>query len=286
MQEVDRINRHSSKLKLILISFIILACFFLLLTIIGLIVNGLFEFDTTKEVYLLKGTNIELVPHVISIIIIAVILVALMVYINRKIKKADPLKKPKGILLLVEILVTTIDNFTVNMVGEKMKSLAPYLGYLAIYLFTANIFGLFGFTPPTANLSVTLTFGLTTFILIRYYGIKANGWGHFKSLFSPILLTPINIIGEIAVPFTLSIRLFGNILSGAIIMTLIYTGLGLGLNGLLTVLFHSNFGGIGELLTPFLGVPLFHIYFDLFSGFIQTFVFILLTSVFISNATN
>lgn len=282
----------------------IIVGFFIIVSALFFLINLFFykttnPLDETKEAFMLKGTNSQyfiLVPHVISIIIIVIFLLILMFIINRKIKKADPLAKPKGLLLLVEIMVTSIDHFTIDMLGEKMKSFSPYIGLLAIYLFTANVFGLLGFTPPpTANLTVTLTFGLTTFFLIRYYGIKYQGWGHFGSLFQPILLSPINIIGELAVPFSLSLRLFGNILSGAIIMSLIYGGLGLGFSALFTNVLHIETVGTGtwatvlgnpaDILAPLTGfVPLLHIYFDLFAGLIQTFVFILLTSVFISNA--
>ncbi len=287
------IPKRSSSLILSIAA--IVAGFFIVVTLIGIIVSSLFNYEEvtinneTKMMFHLKWVESDafvLVPHVISIIIIVVFLLLLMIIINVKIKKSDPFVKPKGLLLLVEIFVSSIDNFTVEMLGEKLKSFAPYIGYLAIYLFAANVFGLIGFTPPpTANLSVTLTFGLTTFILIRYYGIKYNGWGHFKSLFQPILLSPINIIGELAIPFSLSLRLFGNILSGVIIMALIYGGIGLGFNTLLTNVFQTN-AEFGEIFAPFLGfVPLIHIYFDLFSALIQTFVFILLTAVFISNAS-
>lgn len=218
--------------------------------------------------------NWNVTSHVVSIIILTIGLLILFFFINRKLKKADPLKKPKGILLLTEMLVTMIDNFTVDMLGEKLKRVSPYIGFLAIYLFAANTIGLFGFTPPTSSISVTFTFGLTTFFMIRYYGVKFKGKEHFTDLFKPILLTPINIVGELALPISLSMRLFGNILSGVVVMSLVYTALGL-------------LSPILELLTGFtFVVPLMHIYFDLFSGFIQTFVFILLSSVFLSNATD
>ena len=102
------------------------------------------------------------------------------VIINRKIRKADPLGEPKGIILLLMIFVEMIDNFTINLVGNKAKGLSTYVGFLAVYLFSANAIGLLGFTPPTSSISVTLTFGLTTFLLIRYYGIKTNGFGQLK----------------------------------------------------------------------------------------------------------
>lgn len=216
--------------------------------------------------------NYEITPHVVSIVLITIGLLIFFSIIGHKIKHADPREKPKGLLLLVEMYVTLMDNFTINMVGEKVKSLAPYLGFLGIYLFTANSFGLLGFTPPTSSLSVTFSFGLTTFILIRYYGIKFTGKAHFTDLFKPILLTPINIIGELATPVSLSMRMFGNILSGTIIMTLIYTGL-------------SIISPYVELAAGFTFIiPLLHIYFDLFSAFIQTLVFTLLSTVFIAKS--
>lgn len=241
----------------------------------------MFEFDETLERYVLKGSEKwssdlvrwDITQHVVSIGIITIGLIILFLIINQKIKKANPLAKPKGLLLLTEMFVTMIDGFTVDMLGEKLKQLSPYIGFLAIYLFVANIFGLFGFTPPTSSLSVTFTFGLTTFFMIRYYGVKFKGREHFTSLTQPILLTPINVIGELALPISLSVRLYGNILSGAVIMALIYTSLGL----------------VSPLLEVFVGVslvtPLLHVYFDLFAGLIQTVVFILLSSVFLSNAT-
>lgn len=225
------------------------------------------------EIWTNSLLNWEVTSHVTSIAVITVGLLVLFFIINRKIIKADPHEKPKGLLLLTEMFVTMIDNFTIGMVGKKLKHLSPYIGFLAIYLFTANTIGLLGFTPPTSSLSVTFTFGLTTFFMIRYYGVKFKGKEHFTDLFKPILLTPINIVGELALPISLSVRLFGNILSGLVIMTLIYTGF-------------SLLSPVVELLTGFtIIVPLMHIYFDLFSGVIQTLVFILLSTVFLSNAT-
>jgi len=276
--------------RLLLPIVLIISGFFLVVVMIGVLVHLLFDYIEDEQVFQLKGTSsslFRLTPHVISILIITVALLVLFKYINIKIKKSDPLGKPKGIILPVEILVTTMEKFTVELGGERLKSLAPYVTYLAIYLFTANTFGLLGFTPPpTSSLSVTFAFGFSTFVLILYYGIKNNGMGHITGLFSPPLLTPINIIGEVAFPFTLSIRMFGNILSGVIIMTLVYTGLTGLLNFLLSLVVGVK-SPIMELLTPLFVAPsLLHIYFDLFSGFIQTFVFILLSSVFISISAN
>ena len=138
-----------------------------------------------------------------------------------------------------------------------------YIGTLFLFLIVSNLSGLLGLRPPTADYGVTLPLGVITFILIQYNNIRYNKVGAFTGLFKPLpILFPINLIGEIAVPFSLSLRLFGNVVSGTVIMGLLY--------GLL-----SKFA---------IGWPgILHIYFDIFSGCIQTYVFCMLSMVFIND---
>lgn len=218
----------------------------------------------------------EIVPHLFSIFLVTIIIIVLVAIINIKLKKADPIAKPKGILLLAEIFVTGIHDF-VKDASHKMVGIAPYIAFLSIFLLLSNLLGLIGFVPPTANLTVTLTLGIITFILIQYHGFKQQGLGRLKGWAKPFFMFPINIIGELALPISLGFRLFGNILGGAIILTLVYGALGL--------LFSSvfNLGAFGEVFAaPF--AWLFHGYFDLFAGLIQTFIFVLLTTIFLSLA--
>ena len=143
--------------------------------------------------------------------------------------------------------------------GKKYRN---YIGSIFIFIFVSNISGLFGLRPPTADYGVTLPLGIITFCIIQYNNVKYNKFGAFTDLFKPIpILFPINLIGEIAVPFSLSLRLFGNVLSGTVMMSLIYS-----------LLSKIAVGWPGFL----------HIYFDLFSGAIQTYVFCMLTMVFTS----
>lgn len=242
----------------------------------------MFKYNEETGKYVLKGTehlageflSFDLTPHVTSIVILTIGLLILFYVINRKIKKADPLGEPKGLLLLTTIFVTSIEDFTVGIVGEKLRSVAPYIGFVVLYLILANTIGLFGFTPPTSSISVTLTFGLATFFVIKYYGIKTQGMGHITGIFQPAFLAPVNLMGEIALPFSLSVRLFGNILSGVTIMTVVYTLV----------------ASVSKILGIFTGfsivVPLMHAYFDIFSGLIQTLVFILISTVYIANAAD
>lgn len=179
--------------------------------------------------------------------------------------------------LVVETLVGGINGLVKQTMGEKNAHFAPYIGTLIIFLFVSNTAGLFGLRPPTADLNTTLGLALVTFFMIHGLAIYKKGvveW--IKGFFQPFwALAPLNIIGELAVPVSLSFRLFGNIIGGVILMSLIYGAFG----HLSTNVLH--------LPMPLLqvGIPaILHIYFDIFAGLIQSFIFAMLTMVFVSMA--
>lgn len=225
--------------------------------------------------------HITIQKEILSLIIVAAFIIAMCFVINRALKKADPLAKPKGLVLLAIWFVDLIDNQVLTIVQKRfVKNLGPYIGTLCVFLFLSNILGLFGFNPPTMNYSVTLTMALITWIMIQFNAIRDNGIGSYiHGFFEPIAPFVIpNIFGKVAPLISMSIRLFGNILSGSIIMSVIYSGC-LFLSNLILGLFGlSGFNFVGVIVAPF-----FHAYFDVFAGFIQMFIFISLTMVFISN---
>lgn len=200
--------------------------------------------------------------------VIVILLSILAIVVNRKIKKANIDDKPSGLLNVMEIFVEAIESLVKTTMGPSRIGFAPFIGTLVLYLACANLFGLIGFTPPTSDYNVTLALAMITFVLIHFFGIKCNGIkGYLKGYFEPFpLLFPINLLGEIATPISLSFRLFGNILSGVIIMSLVYMGL----------------NNLSMFITP-LVAPILHVYFDFFSGLIQTFIFAMLTMVYISS---
>lgn len=202
--------------------------------------------------------------HISLLIVIAVILVFALIA-NRAIRKADPSKAPGTFLNIVELVAESIDKLTLSNMGKRHGlSFANYMGTLMIFIFISNTSGLFGLRPPTADYGVTLALGSITFFLIQFNGFKYGRSRHIKGLFEPLpLLFPINLIGEIAVPLSLSLRLFGNVMAGTVMLNLLY--------GLLPKYF------------VFAWPAVLHFYFDVFSGAIQTYVFCMLTMVFISN---
>lgn len=225
--------------------------------------------------------HITIQKEVLSLLVVAIFIIVMCFVINHKLKKFDPLSRPKGLVLAALWLVEMIDDQVRTIVQERfVKNLAPYIGTLCIFLFLANILGLFGFNPPTMNYSVTLTLAAITWVMIQFNAIRDNGIGSYiHGFFEPIFPFVIpNIFGKIAPLISMSIRLFGNILSGSIIMSVIYSGCSF-LSDLVLGLFGaSGFNFVGVFVAPF-----FHAYFDIFAGFIQMFIFISLTMVFISN---
>lgn len=159
---------------------------------------------------------------------------------------------------------------------KRMPNVVPYIGSLFLFFAVSNLIGLLGFRSPTTDLDTTLAWALITFVMIYYAGVKFNGPVYFKGLLEPNpLLLPLNLIGELAKPVSLSFRPFGNILGGAVIMALLYDFL-----GYLSTLIPGVTIPFGQLIIP---VPL-HLYFDIFAGILQSFIFIMLTMVFVGSA--
>lgn len=183
---------------------------------------------------------------------------------------------PTGVQAVVEVLVDGIRTLTEQSMGKDKVAFAPYVGTLIMYILCANLAGLFGFRPPTADVNTTLALALMTFFMIHFFGMKRKGVGEYlKGFLEPFpVMLPLNLIGELATPISLSFRLFGNIVGGLIIMDLLY--------GALAALSVKIGIGIPVLQTA---IPVaLHMYFDLFAGVLQSFIFAMLTMVFVSIA--
>lgn len=217
------------------------------------------------DIYLIWD-RFEITPTIFNAILITILLSIFFIICKTKIEKADPTKPTKGLMFLMELLVTGVEGFAKTTMGEKNTNYAPFIGTLIIFLAVANLFGLFGLTPPTSDYSVTLALALTTVMYIAISGIKRKGFGtYLKDTFlgdMPFLL-PINIMGEITKPVSLSLRLFGNILSGTLIIAVL---MGM-MNWFSIILF-----------------PLLNAYFDIVAGLMQTLIFCMLTMIWLQSA--
>lgn len=212
----------------------------------------------------------------ISILIITVVLVIAMHNIGKKIKNMKDDEAPSRLVAGVIAFVRFITDYTVSAMGETYgRKFAAYIGSVFIYILFSNISGLFGLSAPTSNFSVTFILALITWISIQAVRFKEEGVkGYFKSYLEPMPLFLIpNIFGEIAPLISLSLRLFGNIISGSVILSLLYIFTGW-VSQFVPIIGNFNFVGV-------IVAPVIHLYFDLFAGFLQAFLFISLTIIFI-----
>lgn len=216
----------------------------------------------------LFGQTLYITTTHICLSIVFAILIVFAIVANRAIKKADPAKAPSGFVNVIELLVETVDNLLVSTMGAKHgPRFANYIGSLLALLLLCNLSGLLGLRPPTADFGVTFPLAVISWLMIQYNGIKYQKMGKLKSLFEPIFLFfPINVISELSTPISMSLRLFGNMFSGTIMMALIY--------GLLKV---------GSVSLAIAWPAALHAYLDLFAGALQAYVFAMLTMVFVSN---
>ncbi len=172
---------------------------------------------------------------------------------------------PGGLANIVEMIVELLDGIVKGTMGKHAGPFKNYIGSIFIFILFSNLSGLLGLRPPTADYGVTFPLGILTFTLITFNKFKYQKVsGVIKGLCDPWpFWLPINLIGDFAVPISLSLRLFANILSGTVMMSLVY--------GLLSTIAYAWPAAL-------------HVYFDMFSGAIQTYVFCMLTMTYITSA--
>ena len=211
------------------------------------------------------GQEVWITTSHACILIVMAIMVIFAIVANRKLKKAKEV--PDGFQNIIELIVEMLDKMVEGTMGKWAPRFVNYISTIFVFILMSNISGLFGLRPPTADYGTTLALGLITFALIHITQFKnlppKQIW---KDMCSPLppwlpIWFPINLISEIAVPISLSLRMFANVLSGTVMMALVY-----GLLGKIAIIWPAAL----------------HVYFDLFSGAIQTYVFCMLTMTYIS----
>lgn len=188
---------------------------------------------------------------------------------------------------VAELLVEKANSFVVGNMGEKFRYFIPFVAALFATSVISNLISLIGLRSPTADLSTEAAWAVVVFIMITAQKIKSSGFGgYLKGFTTPIpIMTPFNVLSELATPISMACRHFGNILSGVVINGLIYGALAVASSALLGLIP----GVVGDVLAkiPILdvGIPaVLSVYFDWFSGFMQAFIFCMLTVMYIANA--
>ena len=180
----------------------------------------------------------------------------------------------------VEWLVKRIEDLVRGNMGEYFLGFAPFIAAILTLSAQSSLLSLFGLYPPTSDLNVTAGWAILVFGLITYYKMKCGPIHYLKSFAEPVpLLAPMNVLSEVATPLSMAFRHYGNILSGTVIAALVATGL----QDLSRLLLGWLPGFLGEI--PFLqiGIPaVLSVYFDLFSGCLQAYIFAMLTMMYVS----
>jgi len=288
----------------------------------NLSVDGAFIYFTIP---ILGGINIT--QTTVSHLIVTIFLCTLSIMLGKRLKK-----RPDGLQVMVEKGVMMLQNMVVESMGAHNAHWTPFIGTIFLSSLCGSFIGLTGFfRSSTADLSCTLVWAVMVSVIIWYNNIKNNGFvGWLKGFTEPIVvMTPMNVISEIAQPVSMAFRHFGNLAGGGVITSLIYTSLSLAsavviklitasgwlpsvilliVGGALIFLWKKNgkkitlvFGILSAVVSvsgllhvtgifpdfPFLtyGIPaVLSCYFDLFSGFVQAYVFTLLTMVYIAGS--
>ena len=219
------------------------------------------------------GHTIPITETVVISWIIMLFLIILSLVLTFRLKEI-----PAGPQAILETAVEFLNNFAKNQFGSFAKYLAPYIGSLFLFLLIANIIAVispveftfmgheftppFMFRPPTKDINVTAAFAVISIMLVIVCGFAARGFvGWFKQLLYPLpFMLPFNVMDFGTRLISLCLRLFGNILGGFVLMSMI------------------------EGLFPVALPMVFSLYFDFFDGFMQAFIFVFLTSLYISEA--
>ncbi|MCL1864099.1 MAG: F0F1 ATP synthase subunit A [Defluviitaleaceae bacterium] len=215
-------------------------------------VNETIEFlvtETTRNTWIVMG-----------------LLLILAVVVRIKSNKWNPMDRPTGLQNVIEMCVDAWGKFFRGNSNDTVAYFAPWFFSLFAFLVISNLIGITGLRPPTADWGMTFPLALTTFFLIQYAGIRHRPKAYLKGIFlEPVFVfAPLNIMGELARPISLSFRLFGNILGGMILLSLLY--------------------GIAPIIAQFVLPVALHMYFDLASGALQAVIFTVLSLTFVGVA--
>ena len=213
----------------------------------------------------LGGLTFFITETMVSTWIVLGLILIFAAIVRIKSNSWNALDKPSGLQNFVELCVDIFAGFFKNSASPKLMYLAPWFFSLFVFLLVSNTIGITGLRPPTADWGVTFPLAFSSFILFQYAGFKYRPKNYVKGWLNPTpIFLPINLLGEFARPVALSFRLFGNVLGGVVLLSLLY--------------------GIAPVVMRFVFPAFLHMYFDLAAGLLQAFIFTVLSLTFVGLA--
>jgi len=238
----------------------------------GIAISGARVFFTIK----MPLQDLPITESQINSWIVMISVTGLCLYLTHGIKvKADTKRQH-----IAEWIVENAEKLVIGNMGEFFLGFAPFVASILALSAFSSLLSLFGLYAPTSDINITAGWAILVFILITYYKMKCGPLMYLKSFGDPVkFLAPLNIISEIATPISMAFRHYGNVLSGAVISVLLATGL----QGLSSKLLGGLPGFLGEFPLLQIGIPaVLSIYFDVFSGCLQAYIFAMLTMLYVS----
>ena len=275
---MNHMTRRFKVVDILYIVFMVIpVCFGLILKVLttpvsdGITISGARIYFTLP----MPVQNLPITESQVNSAIVIVSVLFLCLYLTHGIKEGVWLKRHH----FAEMIVEKSTKLVVDSMGEYFKSFAPFITAILGLSAFSSLITLFGLYPPTSDINIVAGWAIVVFALITYYKMKCGPLEYIKSFANPVLMAPLNVISEIATPVSMAFRHYGNVLSGTVISVLVAAGL----QGLSNIIFGALPGFFGDF--PFLqvGLPaILSIYFDIFSGVLQAYIFAMLTMLYIS----
>ena len=182
--------------------------------------------------------------------------------------------------IVAEWIVEKVNGLIEDNMGKRFMGFAPFVAAILGLSAFSSLSSLLGLFPPTSDMNVVAGWAILVFILITHYKLKGGLWPYIKGFFEPVpIFMPFNVIGEFATPVSMSFRHYGNVLSGVVIATLVHFALG----NLSHMILGWLPGFLGNIPWLRVGIPaVLSLYFDIFSGCMQAFIFAMLTMLYIA----
>lgn len=212
----------------------------------------------------------------VNSLFVVIAILGLCLYMTHGIRAGVPTKRQ----YLAEWVVEKMDSMTKDSMGEFFIGFAPFITAILLLSALSSLSSLLGLYAPTSDVNIIAGWAILVFALITYFKLKGGIGNYLKGFLEPIpVMLPLNILGEIATPVSMTFRHYGNVMSGSVIAVLIAAALG----GLSSLLLGWLPGFLGDI--PFLrvGIPaVLSLYFDIFSSCMQAYIFAMLTMLNIS----
>jgi len=212
----------------------------------------------------------------INSLLVVIAILGICLYMTHGIRAGVPTKRQ----LLAEWVVEKLDSMTRESMGEFFAGFAPFITAILALSALSSLSSLLGLFPPTSDVNIIAGWAILVFALITYFKLKGGVGNYLKGFLEPIpVMLPLNILGEVATPVSMAFRHYGNVLSGSVIAVLIASALG----GLSSLLLGWLPGFLGDIPLLRIGLPaILSLYFDIFSGCMQAYIFAMLTMLNIS----